>query len=133
MLKKTSLIAIIILFAFATLNAANTILKVIGNGTEKTVTETAFVKMSKETFKAKKTADPFISFKQLLEITKADKAKTVTIKSLEGMSLVLKAKEFEKAGLIIVSDKKKPYFRVVVKDSAFRNRWIKNVVSIEFK
>lgn len=133
MLKKINLIAIITLFTFATLNAANTILKVIGNGTEKTLTETAFVEMSKETFKVKKTADPFVSFKQLVEFTKADKAKTVTIKSIEGMSLVLKAKEFEKAGLIIVSDTKKHYFRAVVKDSAFRNRWIKNVVSIEFK
>ncbi|MDD3502025.1 MAG: hypothetical protein PHE19_06340, partial [Candidatus Cloacimonetes bacterium] len=73
------------------------------------------------------------SYSQFTELLKLDNVETVIIKSSEGMSLMMKNRDFAKAGLIIAHERKKTYFRVVVKDDSFRNRWIKNVTSIEFK
>ncbi|MCB5250963.1 MAG: hypothetical protein LHW49_07360 [Candidatus Cloacimonetes bacterium] len=133
MLKRISISIVLLSFLSLSLFAANLSLRVIGNGVDKTISEKEFLEMSKESFKLKKKNEPFVSYSQFTELLKLDNVETVSIKSSEGMSLMMKKRDFAKAGLIIAHERKKTYFRVVVKDDSFRNRWIKNVASIEFK
>ncbi len=133
MLRRISLVVICFLSLLLSLSAEETAFTLKNGKKEQIVNVKTFNELSKETFEIKGKNEKFVSFNQMALYLKTKSAKSVEIKSSEGMKIAIKSKEFNQAGLIFVQEKKNAFFRVVIKGDTFRNRWLKNVVQVEFQ
>jgi len=124
---------VLIIFIAGFLMAESNKIQIKINKTVKILTEEEFLKQSKETFEMKGEKSAFLDFFTLSRLYKIKKCSFAELQSIEGMRVSISYKEFSKAGLVLVKDGKESYFRVVIKDDSFHNRWLKYIEKIEFK
>lgn len=132
MWKKNSLLLLLISLSFF-IWAKDEEIRVVFNKKMQNINIQSLMESQKEEFELKNEKYPFVSINAMMNHMKIKKVETATIQSREGMSIMIKKKEFDQAGLILVQDKKQTYYRLVIKGDSFRNRWIKFINQIEFK
>ncbi len=132
MWKKNSLILLLISLCFF-IWAKDEEIRIVFNKKMQNINIQSLMGSQKEEFELKNEKYPFVSINAMMNHMKLKKVETATIQSREGMSIMIKKKEFDQAGLILVQDKKQTYYRLVIKGDSFRNRWIKYINQIEFK
>lgn len=132
MWKKNSLLLLLISLCFF-IWAKDEEIRVVFNKKMQNINIQSLMESQKEEFELKNEKYPFVSINAMMNHMKIKKVETATIQSREGMSIMIKKKEFDQAGLILVQDKKQTYYRLVIKGDSFRNRWIKFINQIEFK
>lgn len=132
MWKKISVLLLLLIFTFLVW-ANDDEVRVVFNKKMQNINLHNLMNLQKEEFELKNEKHPFISLNTLMNHMKLRKVDSAIVQSREGMSIIIKKKEFDQAGLILVQDKKQTYYRLVIKGDSFRNRWIKYISQIEFK